>query len=71
MSQAGHPARAGALAPLEIPHSARWAMGRILLVLLILVFIVIGGGFAYLATRDMPPPTSTIEREIPNERLVP
>jgi hypothetical protein len=55
----------------KFPDPLRWSMGRAILVLLILVFLIIGGGFAYLATRDMPPPTARIEREIPNERLLP
>lgn len=46
-------------------------MGRVILVLLILILVAIGGGFAFLATRDMPPPTTTIEREIPSDRLTP
>jgi hypothetical protein len=71
MSQAGHPSAGWRRCAGRDSHALHWSMVKVLLVLFILLFVVIGGGFAYLATRDMPPPTTRIEREIPNDRLMP
>ncbi|MBI4967065.1 MAG: hypothetical protein IT565_01280 [Rhodospirillales bacterium] len=38
-------------------------------ILVILVFLVLGAGVAFLATWDMPPPTAKVEKVIPNERF--
>lgn len=37
--------------------------------LIILVLLVIVGGVAFLATWDMPPPSSKVEKVIPNDRF--
>lgn len=43
---------------------------RKLIVVLILAFIVVAvGGFVVLASWDIPAPTSTMEKVIPNDRL--
>ena len=42
------------------------ALGRILILLLLLL---IAGGAAFLATWEIPAPTSPVERVIPDERL--
>ncbi|MBX6324330.1 MAG: hypothetical protein IRY94_21165 [Rhodospirillaceae bacterium] len=44
-------------------------MRRVLLILLIVVVLAIVGGAAVLATWDMPAPTTTMHKEIPNERF--
>lgn len=44
-------------------------MARMLLILIAAVIVVLAGGTAYLATRDMPPPTKRIEKVIPNDRF--
>lgn len=36
---------------------------------IILVLILVVGGVGFLATWDMPPPSSTIEKVIPNDRF--
>ncbi|MFA6019643.1 MAG: hypothetical protein WC722_05215 [Rhodospirillales bacterium] len=38
-------------------------------ILFVLVLATIGGGVAFLATWDMPPPTAKVEKVIPNERF--
>jgi len=42
---------------------------RFLGFLIVLVVIALGVGGALLATWDIPAPTQTIEKEIPNDRL--
>jgi hypothetical protein len=37
--------------------------------ILVLVAVVIIGGIVFLATWDMPPPTATVEKVIPNDRF--
>lgn len=37
--------------------------------LVILVLLVLVGGIAVLATWDMPPPSATVEKVIPNDRF--
>lgn len=38
-------------------------------ILALLLLAAIGGGVAFLATWDMPPPTAKVEKVIPNERF--
>lgn len=42
---------------------------RTLVIILAVLVLVVLGGFAVLATIDIPPPSSRIERTIPNDRL--
>jgi hypothetical protein len=42
---------------------------RSLVIIAAIVVLVILGGFAVLATIDIPAPSSRIERVIPNDRL--
>lgn len=42
---------------------------RPLVILIALVVLLVVGGFAFLATWDIPAPTSHVERAIPNDRL--
>jgi hypothetical protein len=44
-------------------------MRRVLLVLLVLVVLVIAGGAVFLATWDMPPPTTPMQKEVPSDRF--
>jgi len=44
-------------------------MARLLLIVIAFVIVVLAGGTAYLATRDMPPPSKRIEKVIPNDRF--
>ena len=37
--------------------------------ILILVAVILVGGVVFLATWDMPPPTATTEKVIPNDRF--
>jgi hypothetical protein len=39
------------------------------LAILILILAILGGGVAFLAAWEIPAPSTTVEREIPNERL--
>lgn len=44
-------------------------MSRSLSVLIVLILLVIGGGMAVLATWDMPVPSKTVEKVLPDERF--
>ncbi len=46
------------------------AMKKTVMALVLLAVVAVGGGALYLMTVDMPAPTATIEKVIPNERLV-
>lgn len=43
--------------------------GRLAGMLLVLVLLVLVGGAAFLATWDIPAPTATVEKVIPDERF--
>jgi hypothetical protein len=38
-------------------------------VVLVVLVLVIGGGIAFLLTWDIPPPTSPIEKTLPDDRF--
>jgi len=38
-------------------------------IILIVAAVLIVGGVVFLATWDMPPPTATVEKAIPNDRF--
>lgn len=38
-------------------------------IVMVLVLALVVGGAAFLATWDMPPPTATVEKVIPNDRF--
>ena len=59
-------ARSVVPAPNILRRSGHKAMAKFL-ILLVLVLIV--GGAAFLATWDMPAPTATVEKVIPNDRF--
>ena len=42
---------------------------RVLSVLLLLLLVVAAGGLAVLGTWDMPPPSKTVEKVIPDDRF--
>ncbi len=42
-------------------------MNKALLALVILLALVVAGGAAFLAIREVPPPTAEMQVEIPNE----
>ncbi len=44
-------------------------MSRTPIVILLIVLIAIVGGFAFLATWDIPPPSAQVEHVIPNDRF--
>ncbi len=44
-------------------------MSRIVSVFFILLLLVVGGGMAALATWDMPAPSRTVEKVIPDDRF--
>ncbi|MBP2230251.1 hypothetical protein [Azospirillum agricola] len=44
-------------------------MSRFVSVLVILLLLVIGGGMAFLASWDMPVPSKTVEKVLPDERF--
>jgi hypothetical protein len=44
-------------------------MRKLLMVLFLALVVVIVGGFVVLANWDIPAPTTTMEKVIPNERL--
>lgn len=39
-------------------------------VLIVLILLIFGGGAAFLATWDMPPPTQKVEKVISNEKIL-
>lgn len=39
------------------------------IIVLIVVLVVLVGGFAFLSTWDIPPPAKQVEKVIPNEKL--
>lgn len=43
--------------------------GRFAGMLLVLILVVLVGGAAFLATWDIPAPTATVEKVIPDERF--
>jgi hypothetical protein len=44
-------------------------MRKFVLVLVLLLIVVAVGGFFVLASWDIPAPTTTMEKVVPNERL--
>lgn len=44
-------------------------MRKLLLVLVLVLVVVVAGGFVVLASWDIPAPTTSMEKVIPNERL--
>ncbi|MEX0815530.1 MAG: hypothetical protein WD014_07635 [Dongiaceae bacterium] len=46
-------------------------MLKLTLIVVLVVAVVIGGGLVYLANWDIPAPTATMEKDIPNDRLAP
>ncbi len=45
------------------------AMSKVILFVCIAVLLVAGGGFAFLATWDMPPPSSSVVKVVPSDQL--
>ena len=45
-------------------------MSRIGRVIIIVAVVLIVGGIAFLATRDIPPPSAPVEKVIPNDRAL-
>lgn len=45
------------------------ALARPLLILVAVLVLLIGGGFAFLSTWNIPAPTAKIEKVIPNDRF--
>ena len=39
-------------------------------VIIIVVLVAIVGGVVFLASRDIPPPSATVEKVIPNDRAL-
>ena len=46
-------------------------MLKLTLIVVLVVAVVVGGGLAFLASWDIPAPTATVEKDIPNDRLAP
>ncbi|WP_417518545.1 hypothetical protein [Minwuia sp.] len=44
-------------------------MRRILLVMFALVFVLVAGGIAFVATTDIPPPSKQVRKVIPDDRF--
>lgn len=44
-------------------------MAKFILVLFVLILVGIGGGAAFLATSDIPPPSQTVEKVLPDDRF--
>ena len=42
---------------------------RLTLIAVLVAVVVIGGGLAFLASWDIPAPTVTMEKDIPNDRF--
>jgi len=54
-----------------VPLSVSLTGGQITMAkyLILFVLVLIVGGAAFLATWNMPPPTATVEKVIPNDRF--
>ena len=46
-------------------------MLKLTLIVVLVAVVLIGGGLAFLASWDIPAPTATVEKDIPNDRLAP
>lgn len=44
-------------------------MSRVLSVLIVLILLVLGGGMAVLAAWDLPAPSKTVEKVLPDDRF--
>ncbi len=44
-------------------------MSKLSRVLLIVLLVVLAGGAIYLATWEIPPPSTPVEKVIPNDRI--
>ena len=44
-------------------------MSRFLSILLVLLLLVIAGGMVFLASCDLPAPSKTVEKVLPDERF--
>ncbi|WP_193555790.1 hypothetical protein [Hwanghaeella grinnelliae] len=44
-------------------------MGKFILVIFALLAVVLGGGAVFLATWDIPAPSQTVERVLPDDRF--
>lgn len=44
-------------------------MAKVTLAILVVILVAVGGGVAFLAVWDIPPPTRSVEKVIPNDRL--
>ncbi|AWB06370.1 hypothetical protein A6A40_14770 [Azospirillum humicireducens] len=45
------------------------AMSRFLSILIVLLLLVIAGGMVFLASWDLPAPSKTVEKVLPDERF--
>lgn len=44
-------------------------MRKLYLTVLLLIFLAVAGGGVFLATWDIPPPSSTVQKVLPNDRF--
>lgn len=44
-------------------------MGRFSVILIVLILVAVGGGFAFLATWEIPAPSKPVEKVIANDRF--
>lgn len=51
------------------PVSHRGGMGKLTVALIIVIVMALLGGMAFLAFWNPPPPSSPVEKVIPNERF--
>ena len=61
--------RGGAVLGPDLRGIVSQLMRKLLLVLILALVVVVAGGFVVLANWDIPAPTTTMEKVIPNERL--
>jgi hypothetical protein len=45
------------------------SVAKMVKILIVLVLVIVVGGAVFLATWDMPPPTATVEKVIPNDHF--
>lgn len=50
-------------------NQPKGTMSTLIRILLVALLVIVLGGVIFLVTWDIPPPTTTIERPIPDERL--
>ncbi|HEX9808933.1 MAG TPA: hypothetical protein VGC25_04935 [Alphaproteobacteria bacterium] len=55
---------------MSLPPRELRSMSVTMRIVIAFLLVLIGGGAAFLATWDMPPPSAPVEKVIPNDRVL-